>query len=941
MKPSIIIIFSLGILSLSYAVQTLSENCKIVATSDTRIDIFDDNHEAIDMFDENHEHTVFRCDGDGFSYGFELPTAENQHMQQLLDTGRLIINESTLLKKADVIVEGNTIMSLGAQPWSFARNEPQERRRSEEGDKLILAVKVIDVNGLAHPDSPTTISDNIFGTNGDPVNLKSQMFACSFGKLNIVNEYSVAIEGQVAAPGVIEVEIPISLTLNDRYTIHDAVTVAVQDKLDLVLPGPFEQVMYVLENCYVGCGWAAYAYINSWMSVYQGSYYAMAGVQMHEIGHNFGFAHSGGLDGQTYTDHTCQMGNPLYDDDIGKMCYNPAKNWAIGWYDSNKIEVNINTNFINHVETIIGIADFAANPEGRNVVIKLETGTSNDYFVGFNRAIGVNAQNDEADDEVTVILTGNNGIAYSQSYLQATLKQGESWERNGMKIKAEEINVSTAPGTAKVSIMKGSSPTNSPIRLPTPPTIPTNSPVKPPTIPTNSPVKAPTSDPLDNYDFYQFYDSFGGDIGEFTGGVRNYAEVCSKNINCLGFNSNGWLKNNIQDRSKWDKWTNNPALGLYVKKGAMTNAPVSPSSPTESPVKSTTSPINSPVESWRIWAKVDMLERGWLWDVHDVRFYSKSDCTGTIYNTGNVISSGYHEYYPASNAFDADMNSRWGGRLSGSPQACWIGMAFASSVDVQCVSFKDLANNGAKAIEVQVLDTNEIRRPNWTTIVRSENLTPGKMHKITLVQVTPTPITPPTNSPNKAPTRSPIMKPTKPPTSAPVTSPTKLPISSPTRIPTASPIHTPQTNPTSTPQKSFSDCTDDMTTRFLYRETKNNDGPRTAIPKSCKWLRKKNIEKRIKICEKKRKCNGDFGSAQSSCPETCEFCGMCEENNNALFFFKIKKDKVMTRKCSWLATHADREMLCNNINQSSCYGIASKVCPSTCFEKSGCENSTA
>ena len=42
-------------------------------------------------------------------------------------------------------------------------------------------------------------------------------------------------------------------------------------------------------------------------------------------GHNFGMAHSGGLDGQTYTDHTCMMGNPLYSDNTAKMCYNPAK----------------------------------------------------------------------------------------------------------------------------------------------------------------------------------------------------------------------------------------------------------------------------------------------------------------------------------------------------------------------------------------------------------------------------------------------------------------------------------------------------------------------------------------------------------------------------------------------------------------------------------------
>jgi len=62
--------------------------------------------------------------------------------------------------------------------------------------------------------------------------------------------------------------------------------------------------MYMLEGCYGNCGWAAYAYVDHWNSVYQGNYYYMTGVQMHEIGHNFNLAHSGGLDGQTYTDHT-------------------------------------------------------------------------------------------------------------------------------------------------------------------------------------------------------------------------------------------------------------------------------------------------------------------------------------------------------------------------------------------------------------------------------------------------------------------------------------------------------------------------------------------------------------------------------------------------------------------------------------------------------------
>jgi hypothetical protein len=50
---------------------------------------------------------------------------------------------------------------------------------------------------------------------------------------------------------------------------------------------------------------------------------------MHEMGHNMNMGHSGGMDGATYTDHTCLMGNPLFSDDVGRMCFNPVKNFQI------------------------------------------------------------------------------------------------------------------------------------------------------------------------------------------------------------------------------------------------------------------------------------------------------------------------------------------------------------------------------------------------------------------------------------------------------------------------------------------------------------------------------------------------------------------------------------------------------------------------------------
>ena len=46
--------------------------------------------------------------------------------------------------------------------------------------------------------------------------------------------------------------------------------------------------------------------------------------------------------------------------------------------------------------------------------------------MGFNRARGINADNDEGDNLVTVIETGSNGDGYSQSFLLAKKSQGQT-----------------------------------------------------------------------------------------------------------------------------------------------------------------------------------------------------------------------------------------------------------------------------------------------------------------------------------------------------------------------------------------------------------------------------------------------------------------------------------------------------------------------------------
>ena len=133
-------------------------------------------------------------------------------------------------------------------------------------------------------------SDEVFGTGVDPVNLASALKECSWEKTTVLpglfNTDGTRAEGdpKEVATGVIEVSIDIPLDGSARGTVRNAVTTAVQNKLGHSLPGPYDYVLYSLQGCYgTDCGWAAYAYINSWNSVYQGVYYKRPGVLVHEV----------------------------------------------------------------------------------------------------------------------------------------------------------------------------------------------------------------------------------------------------------------------------------------------------------------------------------------------------------------------------------------------------------------------------------------------------------------------------------------------------------------------------------------------------------------------------------------------------------------------------------------------------------------------------------
>lgn len=262
-------------------------------------------------------------------------------LRQMLNKGHLISALSSIEVNTPQGIStssgySSNSVTLPEGPIKITTNSEENSRRLSsvyEGIHRVLVVRVTDRNGLAVPEDAATISDKFFGTYGDTRTLVSGFRRCSFGKLLMTNNYGTdEYDNLLAAPGVMELTIDVGLQSSTQEEIAESAQRALTTKLGHELPGPFHHIAFVLEGCYqieTTCEFAAYAFVNHWLSVFIGENYKYPAVTMHEFGHNMNLAHSGGTDGEIYTDHTCLMGNPLFSDDVGMMCFNPAKNYQI------------------------------------------------------------------------------------------------------------------------------------------------------------------------------------------------------------------------------------------------------------------------------------------------------------------------------------------------------------------------------------------------------------------------------------------------------------------------------------------------------------------------------------------------------------------------------------------------------------------------------------
>ena len=336
-------------------------------------------------------------------------------------------------------------------------NNVDERSNSRfEGEKTVLAVRVVAANNKTTGLDEYSLSDSIFGIGVDKVNLASQFNDCSHGKLKFITAKErsgkSSNSGNVdISNGVATIRVPSVAVSQGTAVMRNAISKELNTIFGTTNPGELaDYVIYCLPPGTFASGTyssVGYAYYNNWLSVFNNQWCTSVSLQMHEIGHSLNLGHSN-ENRATYEDGSGVMGASYKSSDRPRMCFNAAKSWQTGWYKDKEVTIGDTEILECFNGTLHGIVDY---DKATTVLLKI-TGRKNDIYINFNSQKGFNQGTQEGGNQVlAVIRVKGERDSFAVSNLQAKLSAGDSFSFEKYVLSVEAINVSK--GTAKVTIL--------------------------------------------------------------------------------------------------------------------------------------------------------------------------------------------------------------------------------------------------------------------------------------------------------------------------------------------------------------------------------------------------------------------------------------------------------------------------------------------------------
>jgi len=297
------------------------------------------------------------------------------------------------------------------------------------GQFKVLVVLVTDRFGNRPSQSEAQMAHDVFYDN---MNLRERYRACSRNKLDFIPATGLRVNH-----GVITVQTSSHLS-GAHYTQCGNLGYA-------ALPGGISahHIMYICPDNTNFDGAVAWGQAPGQISWYPSQYASFADVQVHELGHNLGFAHSGTSlqQGRQYDDGTCHMSNEGgFKDESRKFCFNAAKYHYSNWFPEFTTSVSPATSsFKGDLVGIDDVVNNRANSQNQDLVVKVHGRGETHLFMMYNRRKGINSEVPEHGDQVVIVAQS----ALSEvSVRVATLSEGQTytntnWANSGNSLKVK------------------------------------------------------------------------------------------------------------------------------------------------------------------------------------------------------------------------------------------------------------------------------------------------------------------------------------------------------------------------------------------------------------------------------------------------------------------------------------------------------------------------
>jgi aspartate carbamoyltransferase regulatory subunit len=219
---------------------------------------------------------------------YTIPHVDTAWIRQKETSGELISGETLLDIPPNTFINKKTqTLSLDAPPTLVNDIEDTGIRKRRHlavttGVKTVLVVRVSATDSTTSS-SEAQLASDIFGDNGDQINLKSQYNDCSFGKIEMTKAADRDGASTNIRNGVVTISPSVSTSVGDQSMVN-TISAKLAEEFSTAASNLADHVMYCLPpGTFEGL---AYAYLNGFRSVYNDSWCSSISVQVHEMGHN-------------------------------------------------------------------------------------------------------------------------------------------------------------------------------------------------------------------------------------------------------------------------------------------------------------------------------------------------------------------------------------------------------------------------------------------------------------------------------------------------------------------------------------------------------------------------------------------------------------------------------------------------------------------------------